>query len=137
MCAKLRTIVNMSDAELAILQKSYDAKMRQKVGYLDKVEGKVSYKNVSSDQQMQELERSLTEKINATRDYYEKQIAILRLEANRKIDEAMRMQAQYGHLVEQATELEESHNELQNLRSEVEKLRNENAQLKSNTPPEA
>ena len=136
MCAKLRNIVNMSDAELAMMQKSYDAQMRLKIGYLEKVDGRVSYKNTSADQQIKELEQSLNEKLNATKDYYEKQVAALRLDANRKIDEALRMQAQYHYLVDQATKLEEAEKELSSLRHQLEQTRQENAQLKQNPPPQ-
>lgn len=134
MCAKLRNIVNMSDAELAMMQKSYDAQMRLKIGYLDKVDGRATYKNISADQQIRDLEQSLNEKLNATKDYYEKQVAALRLDANRKIDEALRMQAQYHYLVDQATKLEDTEKQLSEMRHQIARLQEENAQLKQNPP---
>jgi hypothetical protein len=135
MCAKLRNIVNMSDAELEQLHKSYDLQMKSKIGFLDKIEGKVTYKNASLEHQVQDVERRLTEKMNATRDYYEKQMAVLRLEANRKIEEAMRIKETQQYLFDQATALEEANHELSRLKAEAEALRQENAQLKQNQPP--
>lgn len=135
MCAKLRTIVNLSDAELQIVHKSYDSFMRGKVGYLDKIDGRVNYKNSSLENHISEVEKRLTDKLNASKDYYEKQMALIRLEANRKIDEAIRMQAQYGHLVEKAIEIETAYNEMNDLRRQVEELRRENSELKQNQNP--
>lgn len=135
MCAKLRTIVNMSDAELEVLQRSYNSQMKAKIGYLDKIDGKVTFKNDSFEKQLRDLERSLTDKMNATKDYYEKQIAVLRIDANRKIDQAMQTQAQFHYLADQANFLEENRDEFNRLKAEVDALRQENAQLKQNQPP--
>lgn len=135
MCAKLRNIVNMSDAEISMMNKSFDAKMKTKIGFLDKVDGKTSYVNISADNQIQQLEKNFNEKIAATKDYYEKQVAALRLEANRKIDEALRMQAQYHYLADQASALEEAQRSVEDLRSQMQHLLQENAQLKQSLQP--
>lgn len=136
MCAKLRNIVNMSEAELDQLHKSYDAQMKSKIGFLDKIEGKVTYRNDSLENQVQEVERRLNDKLHATREYYEKQMAALRLEANRKIEEAMRVKETQQYLFDQATALEETRHELTRMQAEAEALRLENAQLKQNQPPQ-
>lgn len=135
MCAKLRTIVNLSEAELQAVHRSYDLMMRKKIGYLDRVDGRIGYRNLGLEQQLRDIESKLTDKLNASKDYYEKQIAIIRLEANRKVEESMRIQAQYGYLIDRATEIETSYEEMKNLRQEVERLRAENEQLKNNQPP--
>lgn len=136
MCAKLRNIVNMSEAELNQLHRSYDAQMKLKIGYLDKVDGRVSYTNSSVEQQFRQSEQAWVDKFNATKEYYDKQVAALRLEANRKIEEAVRIRETHQYLFDQASTLEETQNELSRVRAEIEALRLENAQLKQNQPPQ-
>lgn len=137
MCAKLRNIVNMSDAELSQMHKSYDTQMKLKIGYLDKVDGRVTYTNTSANEQIQKQDQSWNDRLHATKEYYEKQVAALRLEANRKIEEAMRIQSQYSYLYDQASALEDAQNELNRIRAEMESLRQENAQLRQdNQPPQ-
>lgn len=137
MCAKLRAIVNISDAELAELNKKFSNELKKRVSYLSRTGEKFVYANQSIEELIQQFDGVLQSQRKEVEAFYEQQILNIKLEANRMIDEALKekdrfeSERSYNQLADQhKKEVQDLRNLVKQLENEMGSLRNENTSLK-------